>query len=419
MSVDDNKSRRFLAPPTFDGSESNFETFWPRWESYAVMKGFEEAICIDPEDPDLPGNESNLSADADTKKKEEAALKRNKTAMAAYTLAFTEVAQMNMIHKAKDSNYPKGKANRVTKQLIKRHCPVDRISTVEAKTALRKVRMLSSDTPDNFINKLSAVQNKYVKAGALTDDDLLTEAIVKVPADYKSLVAGAVARLSSSLTLEDLREIMSQQYRMEHNTLRVDDDEEEGDETTLNSNDVCYNCGKPGHKSYQCKSPRKGQGNGNGQRGQNMKKKFTGTCNNCGKVGHKKADCWELEENKGKRPKNWKSKVESGNAAGDTEYLLLCCDVDVDGAAMPNDSDSSDDELVDANDDEMSLGDDEDPAERMYDLYSSGADGTENGTDDKEPADDEEQQVGGQEGQGQARANDFGAFDYAAAAVQG
>ena len=259
MSSDDNKSGRTLAPPTFDGSESNFETFWPQWEAYAVMKGFEEAICIDPEDPDLPVDESTLSTDADTKKKEEAALKRNRTAMAAYTLAFTKAAQMNMIHKAKDANYPKGKANRITKQLIKRYRPVDWISTVEAKTALRKVKMLSTDTPDDFVNKLSAMQNKYVKAGALTDDDLLTEAIVKVPADYKSLVAGAVARLGAALTLDDLREIMSQQYRMEHNTLRSDDDDEgEDDEAVLNSSDVCYNCGKPGHKSYQCKEPKKG-----------------------------------------------------------------------------------------------------------------------------------------------------------------
>jgi hypothetical protein len=35
----------------------------------------------------------------------------------------------------------------------------------------------------------------------------------------------------------------------------------------------------------------------------------------CGKIGHKSEDCWELESNKNKRLKNWKSdeKNENGN----------------------------------------------------------------------------------------------------------
>ena len=354
-----------------------------------MMKGFEEAICIDPEDPDLPVSETALSADPDTKKKEEAALIRNKTAMAAYTLAFTKPAQMNMIHKAKDFTYPKGKANRVTKQLIKRYRPVDRISTVEAKTALRQVKMLRTDTPDDFINKLSAVQNKYVKAGALTDDDLLTEAIVKVPNDYKSLVAGAVARLGTALTLEDIREIMSQQYRMEHNTLRGDDDDDDDEgETALNSSDVCFNCGKPGHKSFQCRSPKKTNGNG-GQSNQNRnkKKKFTGTCNNCGKVGHKVVDCWERECNKSKRPKNWKSKVEAVNAAGDLEYLLLTVDMNENSLHRLEYWSSDDDDLSSSEDESggtegSGATNEQVPGMREYESYSSGAESSGHETDE-------------------------------------
>ena len=38
-------------------------------------------------------------------------------------------------------------------------------------------------------------------------------------------------------------------------------------------------------------------------------------CNGCGKLGLRKEDCWELESNKDKTPKNWRSndKDESGN----------------------------------------------------------------------------------------------------------
>ena len=135
-------------------------------------------------------------------------------------------------------------------------------------------------------------------------------------------------------------------------------------------------------------------------------------------MGHKIADCWELESNKSKRPKNWKSKMETGNAAGDTEFLLICCDVDDHGVVVRDeDEDSSDDELFNVEDeDAMSLEDDEDRPERMYDSYSSGAEEPDNepGHDvmaanvDRE--DDDEQQQ---------RSSDQGGFGYATAAVQG
>ena len=43
-----------------------------------------------------------------------------------------------------------------------------------------------------------------------------------------------------------------------------------------------------------------------------FKKRFEGMCNVCGKQGHKAVDCWEKEENKHKRPSNWK-KGKNGN----------------------------------------------------------------------------------------------------------
>ena len=39
-----------------------------------------------------------------------------------------------------------------------------------------------------------------------------------------------------------------------------------------------------------------------------FKKRFKGMCNFCGKQGHKAVECWEKEENKDKRPRNWKGR---------------------------------------------------------------------------------------------------------------
>ena len=116
-----------VSVPSFSGKEKDYELFWPRFEAYADLKGFAEALDWENPDPDLPAKHDALSADSDTRKKQEAALKRNKSAIAAFTLAFQTKSSMNMINDAKTPEYPKGLARLVAKEL-KRLCnPKDRI----------------------------------------------------------------------------------------------------------------------------------------------------------------------------------------------------------------------------------------------------------------------------------------------------
>jgi len=101
---------------TFSGKEEDFELFWPRFEAYADMKGFAEALEWKAPDPDMPAKHDVLTGN-DDKKKQTEALKRNKTAIAAFTLAFKTKACMNMINEAKSSDYPKGLARVVVEEL--------------------------------------------------------------------------------------------------------------------------------------------------------------------------------------------------------------------------------------------------------------------------------------------------------------
>ena len=64
-------------------------------------------------------------------------------------------------------------------------------------------------------------------------------------------MADIVSWLGAALTSDDLRQVMSQQFRMEHIALKAGNYEEaDGVETALNASDVCFNCGKPCHKLF-------------------------------------------------------------------------------------------------------------------------------------------------------------------------
>ena len=127
--------------PTFSGKEEDFELFWPRFEAYADMKGFAQALEWKNPDPDMPVKHDDFTGGDEDKKKQKEAVKRNKTAIAAFTLAFKTKACMNMINEAKSTNYPKGLARVVAEELHNNCNPKDRVAKVEATNALRAVKM--------------------------------------------------------------------------------------------------------------------------------------------------------------------------------------------------------------------------------------------------------------------------------------
>ena len=126
--------------PLFDGTHGKFELYWPKFEAYANLKGFREAIDTT-HDGDLPADPKTLSSDADTKKKEEKAIMKNKLALANFTMSFQTVALMDRVNESKTSEYPSGLAHKIVEGLMKTYRPKDQISKLEALAELDKVEM--------------------------------------------------------------------------------------------------------------------------------------------------------------------------------------------------------------------------------------------------------------------------------------
>jgi hypothetical protein len=75
-----------------------------------------------------------------------------------------------------------------------------------------------------------------------------------------------------------------------------------------------------------------------------VNKRFQETCNHCGKIGHKGEDCWAKNENKDKRPNNYRSgKSEKGFIVSnnletsDNEFNLMGITRSTNGKHIPND----------------------------------------------------------------------------------
>ena len=88
--------------PSFSGKPKEFNFFWVWYKAFAMVGGFADMLKST-KHLDLPENEGNLSADANTAQREEAAVKHNSIAIANFTMAFKNEALMTMIYKTQTS----------------------------------------------------------------------------------------------------------------------------------------------------------------------------------------------------------------------------------------------------------------------------------------------------------------------------
>ena len=308
--------------PTFDGDEAKYPIWWSRFSAVAKLKGFHKAL-LDGGDPDLPDYEDEaIDVSTAEGKRKQAAVRRNDVAISCFTMAFTTEALIGLIYKAQEDIWPNGLAYKVVEELKALYRPKDKISRVELRARLNKVKMNDSDNPRVMFEQLAAIQNMFKSSELEVDEeDLMAVILGQAPKAYANVLATEQQMRGDLLTLKDLEKAMTIHWRI-NGSVGGNASGEGGTEMALTSFvGTCYKCKKQGHKAYQCKD---NGGNGDSEKKTGNRRRFHGNCNNCGKKGHKRAQCWELEENKKNRPGGASKSDEHGAAA--VEFSLMSGD---------------------------------------------------------------------------------------------
>ena len=148
--------------PEFDGTKESFPSWWKRFEAYATLHQYDEAIQKDRLDPDLPASDRVvINETSERGKKQVAAKTRNKLAFAALTSALVTEADLDLTETAKPTAWPKGLAHNVVVALFAKYQPMDTITLVELRRALAKVSIKKKERPSRLFEQIAAIKNRY------------------------------------------------------------------------------------------------------------------------------------------------------------------------------------------------------------------------------------------------------------------
>jgi gag-polypeptide of LTR copia-type len=191
----------------------------------------------------------------------------------------SEAISFNLVRTGITVELPDGSAAQAWKNLCSKYSPNTVAEKIRLKKELQQLKLESaSDDPDVWLTKLELIRMQLIKfKAAVSDNDLIVHVLNNLPSDYNQLVVTMEYMLNKNeLNINNMREMLNLAF------------------SRMNPG------GNVEEKALAAK---------------HYTKQFKKNCRICGQQGHKNEDCWEKEENKHKRPANWKSRSPSGQTS--------------------------------------------------------------------------------------------------------
>jgi hypothetical protein len=239
--------------PQFDGDHSRFQLWWRKFQAFAYLAGFSEAIKEE-RDSDLPETyKTPIDTESQEGRRMMIAKKQNEAAMSCFTMAFVKEGVMGLVSRAITKEWPGGLAYLVVQGLMNKYHPNDTYTLVEMRKNLNMLKMRKGSDPALMFEQLSSIQEKYLPPGETIDErDLIAIVLAAAPMEYQSCLTDLQNRKGKELKLIDIEVLMNQHYRSLVSMKGMSNDNGR-DEILLSSfGGECFHCGKEGHRANQC-----------------------------------------------------------------------------------------------------------------------------------------------------------------------
>jgi hypothetical protein len=198
--------------PTFDGNAKNFASWWNKFLAYAMMSKFKDNLK-ETRDRNLPEEEMSEDNDEITKE-QQISIRKNEIAMASFSMAFTTVKAMNIVYAASTEGWPESEAYLVVKNLMKKYRSLDKVSKIEIRQQLARIKMKKGTDPSILFEQLTSIQNQFLGPGKRLDKDELIAIILDVATEeYCEILTVERKIKGDSLTVDNLESVMSEEFR--------------------------------------------------------------------------------------------------------------------------------------------------------------------------------------------------------------
>ena len=201
----------------------------------------------------------------------------------------------NMVKGCKNKDYAEGNATMAWERLKNKYEPTSAPSLVKTERLFRQSSLSKNEDPDAWITTLEELRMKLEDMGsAMTDDQFMIHILNNLTSDYELqmvLLEKRIGNKSNPLEVDELREELNLRYERLCNQSESNNESKANEEHALFTSQFkgkCRNCGKIGHKAFQCKSKKDSDERSN-ERGPQPP-----FCTYCKKAGHVKSNCFKL-----------------------------------------------------------------------------------------------------------------------------